>query len=230
MRAALYIASGLLLTGAVPLAYLGGRPTPPVARVVTAVTITPARHDFGAVSRDEVVTARFVVQNTHPVPVDIGPITKGCSCSEAEVTPGTIPAGGTAELSVTWRLHGKRGRSAEAVSVPYTGAGGVNGFQVVQVVAVVHGVIDPDKDSLELSTANRVGEVGFTSPVGRAFKLLGTSTNHPSLKAEVLPGGRRVRVTFDPAVGGWESGQLFVAVVTDQPDEREVRVWVRARR
>lgn len=225
MRVALYAAAMLLLTGAGTLAYLGARPAPTAAvPAAPTLSMTPSRHDFGERSRTEVVTATFAVRNTHPVPIAVGPIVKGCSCSSAEVTPNPIPAGSAGELTVVWKLAGKRGRSGESASVPYSGAGGITGHQLVQLAATVHGVIDAEVDVLELSGSKRVGEVGFASAVGREFELVGAATNHPSLAATVLPGGRRVRVAFDPAVSGWESGRLILSVVTDQADEREVQV------
>ena len=225
MRVALYAAAGLLFTGAGTLAYLGVRPvpTPPPP---PSFTITPSRHDFGERSRTETVTAKFAVTNTHPVPLTVGPIVKGCSCSSAEVSPNPVPANSVAELTIVWNLRGKRGRSAESASIPYSGDGGITGHQMVQVTADVHGVIDADVEVLELSDAKRVGEIGFASKIGREFQLVGAATNHPSLVATVLPNGKRVRVTFDPAVSGWESGRLLVSVVTDQADEREMRVLV----
>ena len=226
MRVALYIVAALLFTGAGTLAYLGVRPAPTPPQP-PAFTIAPSRHDFGERSRTETVTATFAVTNTHPTPVTVGPIVKGCSCSSAEVSPNPVPANGEATLTVVWNLRGKRGKSSESASLSYSGDGGIVGNQMVQVAADIHGVIDPDVDVLELSPSKRVGEIGFASKIGREFKLVGAATNHPSLVATVLRGGERVRVAFDPAVSGWESGMLFMSVVTDQADEREIRVRVR---
>lgn len=227
MRLALYTASGLMLSGAGYLAVAGSRPpAAPVAPVVAALTIEPARHDFGEVSRDQIVTAKFVVRNTHPVPVTVGPITKGCSCSEAVVEPETIPPGGTGELSVSWQLRGKRGKSTEAVSVAYTGPGRINGFALAQVFATVYGPINPDKEVLGLSRENPVGEVVFSARDGRPFKTTQATANHPSLTATVDPDGRRVRVVFDPAVTGWESGRLWLNIGADRPNECVVSLEV----
>ncbi len=224
----------VLLAGAAGLVVLGARGgvgpesshATPAVPAAPSVEMVPDRHDFGEQPRTTVTTT-FEIKNTHPVPVECGPVVKGCSCSSAEVEPNVIPAGGAATLTVTWNLAGKRGPSAEVVSVPYTGAAGVRGFALARLAATVRGVIEPDVEELDLSGAKPVGEVRFRSPTGRPFRCVGAGANHPCLTATLDPAGTRLRVAFDPAVPGWESGKLCVTVATDVPEERELRVWVR---
>ena len=177
--------------------------------------------------RGEVVTATFVIRNTHAVAVECGPITKGCSCSAAMVEPTVIPAGGEGKLTVVWNLAGKRGPSSETVWVPFTGAGDLKGSVTARVVAAVRGVVEPDREVVDLSEATRTGEVVFHSPIGRAFRCVGAGSNHPCVTATVAPTGDRILFAFDPVVKGWEYGNISVNVVTDQPDDQEVRLIVR---
>lgn len=216
----------LLLGVAVFLIGVGSRtassPSPP-----PCVTVTPANQELGELSRDRTVRATFQVKNTYSEAVTLGGIVKGCSCTDANFAADTIPPGGSTELSLTWALRGKRGRSNEAVSFPFTGPNGISGYLQARVNATVHGVIDPDLDVLELTTTDREGTVNFRSKIGRTFRITNVGTNHGSITAKVLPGDQSVRVTFDPSVSGWESGQLWLAALTDQVDEPEVKVWVR---
>ncbi len=161
------------------------------------------------------------------MPVECGPVTKGCSCASAEVEPKTIPPGGEAILTVVWKLAGKRGPSLEAVSVPYTGAGDVRGAVYARVTANVRTAVEPSVEVLELSKDRPAGEVSFASPTGKPFRVTGARANHPCLTAEVDAAENRVRVRFNPAVSGWESGRLAVTVLTDEPEDRGVMVWVR---
>ena len=228
-----YVLSGTgvaLLAGAAYLLLLGIATTPAPLAEEVGVSVTPAVCDFGEVSRSEVVTAKFVVKNTLTVPITAGAISRGCSCSDAAVVPEMIRPGGTAEVTLTWTLRGKRGASSETVSFPYAGPGGVEGVLRCRVTGLVHGPVDPDKDVVEVTTEARTADVGYVSKMGRTFVVTGATTSHPALTATVLPGGRRVRVCFNSAVSGWESGQLFLVAYTDQPDEPEVRVWVRVTR
>jgi hypothetical protein len=197
--------------------------TPKPAPNIPRVYLVTDKHDFGTVRRGDVVTASFVIRNTHPVAVECGPVMKGCSCASAEVEPKVIPAGGEGKLTVAWNLAGKRGSSVETVIVPFAGEGGVK----ASVVAVVRGAVEVDRELIDLDETNRTAEVVIHSPVGRAFRCVRAVANHPCVTASVGPAGDRVRFTFDPAVRGWEYGNIYVTVLTDQPEEQEVRIAVR---
>ena len=227
MRILLYTVTLLLLVEAGVLLITEPLPwSQPPSQSPATVLLTPARHDFGPVRRGEVVTAKFEIKNGYPVPVVIGPISKGCSCSHAEVSAKTIPPGGSATLTVVWNLRGKRGSSSEAVSVTYRGPGGVAGYQAVHVAADVYGVVEPVDNVIRVGSKAPVAEVEFVSRVGRKFALVGATTNHPSLTATVLHDRRRVRVTFDPDVSGRESGRLRMVAVTDAVEDREIEVTI----
>lgn len=210
------------------LVYAGSRtPEPPLPKPFATLSIDPATHNFGDLSRDAVVKTEFTLTNSYPWPVTIESVSKGCSCSEAKVEPETIPPGGTAQLSVTWTLRGKRGASSEAIGVLYSGQDGAQGFLATNVTANVATIVEPDRELIEISRAKPESEINFTSKIGRAFKITHAVTNHPSLTTKVDADGQRVQVLFDPTKPGWESGQLFLVGMTDQPDEPEVRVWIR---
>ncbi len=202
-------------------------PPPPTVALAPRVSITPDAQEFGELGRDRIVTATFQIHNSFSEEVTLGPISKGCSCSEAKFSTETIPAGASTELSLTWSLRGKRGRSVESVNFPFTGSNGISGSLQARVTATVHGAVDPVEDVLELTTMNREGTMNYQSKIGRVFRITNIGTNHGSITAKVLPGERSVRVVFDPGISGWESGQLWLTALTDQPDEPEVKVWVR---
>jgi hypothetical protein len=103
----------------------------------------------------------------------------------------------------------------------------VKGLVPAGVTAVVRGPVEVDREVVDLDERNRSAEVVFHSPLGRAFRCMGAATNHPSVTATVGPPGNRVQLTFDPSVKGWEYGIVTVSVITDQPDDREVRIAVR---
>jgi len=173
------------------------------------------------------VTATFQISNSHSEVVTLGAISKGCSCSEAKFASETILPGTSTELSLTWALRGKRGRSVESANFPFTGPNGISGQLQARVTATVHGAVDTVEDMLELTTMNREGTVNFHSKIGRVFRITNIGTNHGSITAKVLSGERSVRVVFDPGISGWKSGQLWLTALTDQPDEPEVKVLVR---
>ncbi len=137
--------------------------------------------------------ATFRVKNSYPFAVATGPISKGCSCSEAVISPAVIPAGSEAELSVTWTLRGKRGNTSESLYFTYADAQQGNTGEVrARLVASVHGAVDPDQEVVELSTTKRQAAVAYVSKSGRDFRITHAATNHKSLSASVQPGGRVV--------------------------------------
>ncbi len=216
--------SFLLMIGSVYLIIEGSKPR---VVVIPSVTMSPTTQDLGELNRDQVVKVTFQISNTHSVPVTIGPITKGCSCSEATVVPETILPGEVSQLSLVWSLRNKRGRASEAVTFSYAGANGITGDLRGRVLATVNGVIDADREMLELSTASRVQTVNYYSKTARPFKITNASTSHDSIKASVGTDKRSIKVEFDPTVTGWNSGHLWLTAQTDQPDESEVKMWVR---
>lgn len=228
-RLAILYVGILSLCGAGYLLVTGVRISGPNTTRSNLLIVTPPVHDFGDVPSDRPLIARYEIANNSDAPAEIGTINKGCNCSEASIEPPVISAGGVAELRVVWKVSGKRGRVNESVSLTYT-SDGKCGQIGVQVTANVRAAIEPDRDLIEFNATQgtRMACVTLRARDGRDFKLLGVATNHPSLKASIGPGGRVVQATFDPSVSGWESGALYISVVTDVPEEREVRVRVSA--
>lgn len=217
------------VSGAAFLVYRGSRleaGTPPKAEA-PRVYVVSDRHDFGEARRGDTVTASFVIRNTHPVPVQCGMVMKGCSCASAKVEPEVIPPGGEAKLTLAWNLTAKRGRVSETVMVPFTGDGNVKGTVLAGVVATVRGAVEVDRDVLELSETQRTAEVVFSSPLGRKFRCVSVHSNHPCVSAQINDAGDRVQFLFNPAVKGWEFGNVAVRVVTDQPDDKEISIGFR---
>jgi hypothetical protein len=182
--------------------------------------------DFGEQKSSEVLTAVFRVVNSQPHEIQCGEVMKGCSCAEATIEPRVIQAGEFATMKATWKLQGKRGRSSENLIVPYNG-GGAHGTIIARMSATIQGVINPDQEVLELTTTRREGTLNYNSKAGRDFRLTGLSVSHGSIQADIEPGNRSVRVLFNPNVTGWQAGQIILTAHTDQPDEPEIRVWIR---
>jgi hypothetical protein len=214
--------------GAGYLVYRGSRleATPKLPPDAPRVYLVTDKHDFGTARRGDTVTATFTIRNTHPVAVECGQVMKGCSCAAAEVEPKVIPPGGEAKLTLAWNLTGKRGRAAETVMVPFAGTG-VKGLVPAGVTAVVRGPVEVDREVVDLDERNRSAEVVFSSPLGRKFRCVSAHPNHPCVSAGINDTGDRVQLVFNQAVTGWEFGNIYVTVVTDQPDDHEVRIGIR---
>jgi hypothetical protein len=226
MRCLQAVAGLLFLLGAGYLFVAAGRtPATPVGRPEPALTVTPAAHDFGEVTSPDDLTARFEIANTYDQPAEVVSVMKGCSCAEAAVEPRTIPPGGTATLTVVWRVAGKQGRISEAV-VPVCQVGDRTEHLRVRVAARVVLPVEADREVIELDRSKRSERVVFRARDGRQFRLTGAAANHPSLITAIDPDGRSLSVTFGPAQPGWESGRLSMTVATDVAGAEAVMVPV----
>ncbi|MBX9580989.1 MAG: DUF1573 domain-containing protein [Gemmataceae bacterium] len=202
-------------------------PATSVERPEPALTVTPAAHDFGEVTSPDDLTARFEITNTYDQPAEVVSVMKGCSCASAAVEPQTIPAGGTATLTVMWRVAGKHGRISETV-VPVCKIGDRTEHLRARVSARMVLPVEPDREVIELDRSKRPERVVFRARDGRPFRLTGSGANHPSLATTIDPDGRSLTVTFDPSQPGWESGRLAVTVATDMAGAESVTIYVRA--
>ena len=207
--------------GAAALALAGWHNKPSAAEAARPYTapgvyVVANQHDFGVRRRGEVVSVSFVIRNTHPVPVTCGPVMKGCSCSAAVLEPETIPAGGEAKLTVVWNLANKQGGSSEGVVVPYRGEPNVTGTMAAQLRATVRRVVEPERETVDLTRAAPTATVAFTSPLGVAFRCLGVSASHPAVSAVVTSDSSGVTLRYDPTVKKTDGNDVKVTVVTDQ--------------
>lgn len=92
-------------------------PTQPVA-ANAALRFPKPLVDFGSVVQDEKVDIVFPVQNTSDRVVNIVDIQTGCGCtSKSETNPKSLAPGQSANITVTFDTHGRRGDQHRTINI-----------------------------------------------------------------------------------------------------------------
>lgn len=199
-------------------------------RPVTSLLIEPTTLDFGEVNHDESLTARFRMVNTSLDEIQIDFVAKSCSCSDAVVESKVIPPGGQTELSVRWRLAGKRGRATETIAVHYRTRERPQQIVTARIVAKVRSRVEADTELIEFARSTKSTKVvALTSRGEKVYRVTGAAANHGSLAATIDKSANTVTVTYDPDIPGWDSGQLRLVILTDCPEESEIGLPVHVR-
>jgi hypothetical protein len=160
-------------------------------------------YDFGEVWQHETLTAECRVTNHHPTPVEVLDVIKSCSCADADLSPRTIPPGGSATLRFAWRTAGKRGRVGDTVTLGYR-TGGANAgvaWAEVRLAATVRPdvIYAPEVAEFTAGTPGTREVVFQPGRDGITVRVDLARTSSDAFGAEVLPGGRTVRLTYDPS-------------------------------
>ncbi len=223
-RIALVLTSVLCLVGASWFTYLGLQPSTPKSVKLGQFEIVTPVHDFGEVDRDAVLSTKFRLANGTTETIEITNVAKACSCSEATVEPKVIPPGTDAELTVVWKVGKRRGLTGETIILMY--AAGNHSPQPIhaKIAAKVRTVVSCDADHLTFAAEKPSSQkLTFGASEGHAVKLIGGASNHASLTLVCDATTNTVQVHFNPAISGWESGNLAINILTGCPEEPELR-------
>ncbi len=109
MRTYIIIASLVVILGIAGLAWSQYQhAAPPADTTITVAAAQPQivildpSHDFGRVRYGDVSHHTFTISNTGAAPLVIEGVSTSCGCTSAEVSTTDIPAGGSADLIVSF--------------------------------------------------------------------------------------------------------------------------------
>ncbi len=196
--------------------------------LVQAVELVPPVLDFGTIRPGGTEIGRFELKNAAGGPVRIVSVTTGCSCTDAKFSREPVAVGGTTVVTLGWRTFGRRGPASQGVGITYRTADGQTAQVVGRLTADVRPPAACQPERLEFSPVGRQRQVVKFTVDGRDAALTGAVANHPALSVTV--DGGLATVEFDPAVEGWETGQLVVTVATGCAEEPTFGVPVRVMR
>ena len=69
-----------------------------------AGSTSSVEEDFGDVELLTDIPVTLTLTNTFGEAVEVGQVSKSCSCTEATVEPKTIPPGGSATITIRWKM------------------------------------------------------------------------------------------------------------------------------
>ena len=215
--------SGLLLLNALTANHGGAQSkTQPVAPRVSG----PETIDFGNLDVSQPVHGRTAkITNNTGEPIELGPISKACSCSEATLSKQKLDPGEEAELTVAWKIAHKRGPSRDDVMLIFNSP--TRQYHcAVRLQGVILRPVDLDALQIELSAKNSTRQVALINKTTKPVSILSATANHPVVKVEILPGQQSARVSLNPAETWPLSGQIYVTITTDSLFLESVQVPV----
>jgi hypothetical protein len=172
----LLLALGLLYAGVV-----GVLPKPEPA--APALILSDTDKDFGDVEQLTDIPVTLTLTNTFAEAVEIGTVSKSCSCTEAKVEPKTIPPGGTATVNIKWKMGNKPGPTGAAIAIhARVGSEERDRILTAQLKANVVTPVWIEPKQLTLSSAEPKAIVTVQSKPGTTFALIGATSAEPKLK------------------------------------------------
>ncbi len=164
------------------------------------------------------------IENGLREPVTISNIAKSCSCSDVDVEPSTIPPGGSADVTVVWKVGKRRGKSSESLVFLYTTPTSSAQPLHAKLTADVKPAVVCSVDEIRFDEATTRQTVTIQGQLGNTVYLAGASTNHGSIKAKCDPVTNEITVKFDKTMVGWEYGDLRLAIATGCVVEPEIQI------
>jgi Protein of unknown function (DUF1573) len=220
------IGASLCIVGVSTSIYLGLR-SESTSPLSGKIAVFPAVYDFGTVEQNTTLSAKIHLLNGRNEFLEILSVVKSCNCSEVEVEPKLIAPGGKAEFSVSWRVGKRRGPVNETLVALCTAANDSSQPILIRLAADVSPAVICDGDSLVFNAKNpSPKKLHFKGGKGFALKLLGSGSNHGSVKTACDSETNTITIGFDPTVPGWETGDLLVTVITGCPAEPELQFSV----
>jgi hypothetical protein len=192
----------------------------------SGIAIDPVDKYQGTIYANNSTRATFTISNHSDSPALLGPLDKSCACTTAELSSSRLEPGEKTTLTVHWLPTNRRGHNRESVLVPVQ-YGDRKDILVAGLVADVVGVVNPERELLELSPSQKIAEVKFTSIHNTSFRLTSASADHPCLITCVSTDRKSVFVTLDTCIAGWESGRFTLTISTDVAEDPTLALRVR---
>jgi len=202
--------SGWLLLDAV-----SGKHQSPSTQLVIPHVSGPGTIEFGNLDVAQPVHGRTAKITNHTgESLELGTISKACSCSEATLNKQKLEPGEEAELAVAWKIAHKRGSARDDVMLIFNSP--TRQYHCsVRLQGVIVRPVDLDVTQVELSADKPSGQVSLVNKTLKPANILSASANHPVLKVEIMPGQQTTRVSLNPAESWPLSGQIYVTITTD---------------
>jgi hypothetical protein len=198
---------------------------------VKGVRVLPQTYNFGEVDQHVTLVTQFQVKNESSNTITVESIVKGCSCSETEISPKTIPPGESGILRVRWQVGNRRGLCSEGLSLLYCMDGTQYHATPIEIRATVQPTIIANPGLIEFGASVRsTVRVEMSNRLGGAFRILKAIGSHPAIRVQTDIATNVVDVTFDPSEKGWDSHLLIIKVLTDCERESEFLLPVRINR
>jgi len=170
------------LAGATCLAYLSRAP------VVGDLEIEPAQRDFGHVSQNKHLPARFRVVNPTEATVSIVRVVKTCDCAKPQLSQTTLGPGEVATLDVTWEVGTRHGPSHASVTLVSASSARAGEFRFAQATLTADMQadfkLDPEEIVFKTSDADDRQFVEFVSLADRQVELVGLHPTHTALTVQ----------------------------------------------
>ena len=193
----------------------------PVASEVPRLQIAPSAYDFGRVPQFSVQDAVFQVTNHFPRTVVIREIAKSCGCSATEIEPRVIAPGGTAKLTVRWKVGDRRGAYQETIVLIACFDAVTEPVALTQKLPLVADVIpeidfEPREIRIAASTASQGIVTVRSGPTLENLKLLKVESTLAGLTAKLGSAPLTLEYSFDPKAynRGWERPVLRLATTS----------------
>ena len=207
------------LAGATSLAYLSRAPE------VADLEIEPTERDFGRVSQNEHLPARFRVVNPTETTVSIVRIVKTCDCAKPQLSKTTLGPREAVTLDVTWEVgtrHGPSHASVTLVSASSARAGEFRNAQATLVADVQADFqIEPEEVVFKASPAADRQFVSFASLASSRIEILGLHPTHAALAAERDAAGAGFWVSLDRRK--WPADRQAAEVILETSSKTEPR-------
>ncbi|MBX9790445.1 MAG: DUF1573 domain-containing protein [Pirellulales bacterium] len=207
------------LAGATGLAYLSRAPE------VGDLGIEPAERDFGRVSQNERLPARFRVVNPNEATVSIVRVVKTCDCAKPRLSQTTLGPRQAATLDVTWEVGTRHGPSRASVTLVTASSARSGEFRHAQATLVADVQadfqIEPEEVVFKASNAGDRQFVAFASLASSKIEILGLHPTHAALAVERDAAGAGFWVSLNR--GKWPADRQGAEVIVETSSKTEPR-------